>query len=1686
MINRKFAGNLIAVLARHGASPLGSLRHVSFGYRRRRGTSVSDHWRGIVQVSSTRIPKAVTANPTYHRDGRFVQFALTALAGLALATAFFALSATSASATPGVPPTISITTPDDSGGAPVFASTSVATEWTVGGSENVLTTVCYLDSVPLLESCNGLTAFQLQDLTDGVRDFTVEVTDDEGDSTNDTVLFEVDNAPRIEASRDVFTSYSAQPTIAFDVLDPDLDPTSVMCSIDGQTPNRCQRGQFTTHKWWPSSPLGEGTYVLTVTADDVAGGNGPQSASHDITINVQSPPGGGMTIDVVPSTTRAGRHPDLLVDVVNDSGEDPESINVSLPDGFAGSLNAVSAKCEYPPPVLLDDQTTHSSTDVETWCDETTRDQAKLGEVLVEGVVDNSTARMKGSVYMTERRVDGEVAGIAIDIPAKVDGLDLGHVVVAGRLETRSRGVRDCAEEPEGSGIFVCPEDGGVTPVGVDTLIDDMPNQITSVHGTSSFTMKRTRMWLRSQASGVEPTLTNASDCTPDVPLATTAQIETHDGAVYDAADPYEVTDCGDQPFSPSMTMNFDSTAAGTLTGATTSLTLPAGSTSIESVVIDLPRSIRQNLSGDLGNGIPAAFEYQCSLEDVQKDPPNCNDDTTRGGTFTVTSPLLENDITGSVYYVDSKGAIPYFYLYAYDEAIGAKIRLVGRAVSPTSQAVPGIRLEFAWDPNSAAPAVSPDFPISSMTLDLPGPSYPGSPVPPLEVVGPTYCLQDDFLGVRFKGHTGRVATQVTPVSFTGCDEPRVAISPAISNPFTGGSASGMGGTTSDATPSFEVNYTPPSAPSAPYPRWKCAIDSPSDYPGDAATPSYHAFRPATFSIPNLPCSGTNEQHRLFRSGNVSGGTFKLTYSGQQTAAIAFDADEAAVTSALEALSNIGVGDVSVTFTGATEFRSATQVVIEYKGALAQTDVPQITIQSSLTGGGSFSVSTLGGPLSFTFTPPSSLGDGVHMLVIQVEQASGSTYFDFVVFTVDSPGDDALGAPEDTTPPTTSITSSALGTTAGQQPTIDFDSGEAGTDFACRLTRTVGMATLDEAFQPCGSNSQTGSFTPATPLDPGSYTFEVRAEDGVGNADTTPAEETFTVDPPFGPTFTATPSTSVARAHPTLDVTIESKSDEDLKLLEFSMPQGFVGSLLGAQTRCSAADAAAAVAGTGSCPSTSKVGTVTGTAQADFSEVVQQGDAFLTEPLQAGDPAGLVVSIPAQVGAIDMGTITVRNRLVVRGNLDGVDSVSLDEVPHSIVDDKDTDGFTSATVNFHLRKVELHLAGGAGATQPLLTNPSSCAPTEFKGTFTSYDHTVTNAPDVPFQATNCDALPFYTAFTAGIEQLDSSFAPTGKVPTAGDTVRFSGTIAASPDDAGVKAARLELPRALTATATGLPIGCSVAIYEATKTCDKGDSAVIGHVIATTPLLPTPIEGKVYLGQPKLGSFIEPGYDETLRIIVQLRGLVAVDLVGRSTLKDYRSVTVFENIPDSPVESFTVTVDKIVRVRPTACDADLQYRTITGFNLAHNGKTSDYNSDVNINCEGKIQWSASLGGKGKKAKSTVTGKATGGAKIRSATVTLPKGLTPIKTKFKKKVQVIADGRKVRGCAKLKGRTVTVTLCGKTATKMELRFGPGSLNMPKKIKKAKFVAVGTLSNGRTVSSTIQLSGKSLKKVTVTGNN
>ncbi|MGW0948431.1 phage tail tube protein [Streptomyces sp. NPDC002623] len=99
-----------------------------------------------------------------------------------------------------------------------------------------------------------------------------------------------------------------------------------------------------------------------------------------------------------------------------------------------------------------------------------------------------------------------------------------------------------------------------------------------------------------------------------------------------------------------------------------------------------------------------------------------------------------------------------------------------------------------------------------------------------------------------------------------------------------------------------------------------------------------------------VPAAGTDEVQTVTITGTPTGGTYTLTFNGQTTAGIVYNATFSQVQSALEALSNIAPGDVVC----AGGPHPGTAVTVTFGGAYDGTDVPQMTASAaSLTGGSS-------------------------------------------------------------------------------------------------------------------------------------------------------------------------------------------------------------------------------------------------------------------------------------------------------------------------------------------------------------------------------------------------------------------------------------------------------------------------------------------------------------------------------------------------------------------------------------------------------------------------------------------------------------------------------------------------------------------------------------------------------------
>ncbi len=92
---------------------------------------------------------------------------------------------------------------------------------------------------------------------------------------------------------------------------------------------------------------------------------------------------------------------------------------------------------------------------------------------------------------------------------------------------------------------------------------------------------------------------------------------------------------------------------------------------------------------------------------------------------------------------------------------------------------------------------------------------------------------------------------------------------------------------------------------------------------------------------------GRNEKQVVGMTGNVTGGTFYLSFNGEETTPIAYDADASTIQTAIDALPGVTSGDIVIS--GGP--LPASDIYIEFVNGLGETDVRQVTVHTTnLTG----------------------------------------------------------------------------------------------------------------------------------------------------------------------------------------------------------------------------------------------------------------------------------------------------------------------------------------------------------------------------------------------------------------------------------------------------------------------------------------------------------------------------------------------------------------------------------------------------------------------------------------------------------------------------------------------------------------------------------------------------------------
>lgn len=402
----------------------------------------------------------------------------------------------------------------------------------------------------------------------------------------------------------------------------------------------------------------------------------------------------------------------------------------------------------------------------------------------------------------------------------------------------------------------------------------------------------------------------------------------------------------------------------------------------------------------------------------------------------------------------------------------------------------------------------------------------------------------------------------------------------------------------------------------------------------------------------------------------------------------------------------------------------------------------------------------------------------------------------------------------------------------------------------------------------CGTATTTFQLTPWSVEVP-EERFSSFGVDWNGEGGACPATE------PFSPSFSSGLSyTNAAAFSPfTLEFSRQDR-EQDLSAITLHTPAG-VGAMLAGVPRCEEPEAAG-----GSCPSASQIGradVAIGAGSAPYW-LPQRGQpenpVYLTGPY-GGAPFGLAIVVHANAGPFDLGDVVVRAGISIAPQTSAL-TIATGPLPQIV------DG-----IPLRMRTVSVDIDRPG-----FMFAPTDCSEQSVTATITSAQGTAANVSS-PFDVGGCQDLPFMpklTASTAG----SGAFAGHGASLHVKISAPAEGAGSKSPE-ANLKSVHVQLPLSLPTRLSTLQGAC-ISSHFASNPASCPASSVVGSATIHTLTLPVALHGPAYLVSHGGAAFPD------LVLVLQGDG-VAIELIGKTEIKGGFTYTHFDNLPDSPIESF---------------------------------------------------------------------------------------------------------------------------------------------------------------------------------------
>ncbi len=413
----------------------------------------------------------------------------------------------------------------------------------------------------------------------------------------------------------------------------------------------------------------------------------------------------------------------------------------------------------------------------------------------------------------------------------------------------------------------------------------------------------------------------------------------------------------------------------------------------------------------------------------------------------------------------------------------------------------------------------------------------------------------------------------------------------------------------------------------------------------------------------------------------------------------------------------------------------------------------------------------------------------------------------------------------------------------------------------------------------CGTHAVKAELTPWSGRPPIVDTSTFQIVSGPGEGPCPPGGTQ-----PFAPGFEAGSASNAAGAFSPFSMRLTRRDgDQDLTRFDATLPKGVLAKLAGV-SRCTDIQIARADAKTGraelanpSCPANSRIGRVLTGAGVGSQLTYVPGTVYLAGRF-GGAPLSAVAIVPAVAGPFDVGTVVVRQALLVdpRSGEVSADGARSQPIPHIL-----------AGIPLRVRDIQVHV------DRPAFTlNPTSCEPMATRALiwgggvnpFSVLDDSPV-ARSSRYQAAGCAALRYRPRLSLKLKGGTRR----GAHPALRTVFR------PRPGDANSSRVLVRFPRSAFIDQSHFRTICT-RVQFAADNCPAG--SVYGRVRAFTPLLSEPLEGPAYLRSSD---------NELPDLVFDLHGLVDFEAVVRiDSIRGGLRAAATE-LPDAPIAKVVISM-----------------------------------------------------------------------------------------------------------------------------------------------------------------------------------